>query len=162
MGNARTITEVRGKAGDGIGMPDPGFVRGDAAPFTVAQILDKDHVKVRIAGDLVFREPEKHATGKEAILRRGEKLWIATESWDAGIDYVLQISGSDHVPSVKADDPRVVAAITAHANVTMDDFGSVQEIEPPGLIAPGKHGKGGRNWGWPGGFDPARVPPTRI
>ena len=48
-GSARTMTEVLAKPGDGIGKPNPGFAMADTAAFTVVEIIDKDHVKVRVS-----------------------------------------------------------------------------------------------------------------
>ena len=153
-GQARTMTEVRAKPGDGIG----GTARGGAPPFTLVEILDKDHVKVRIAHDLVFREHEQNQTDKETILDRGKQLRIRTQSYDGGTNYTLRISDLDQVPVVKADDPKLIAAISAHANVTVDEVGSIQEIGPPGVVAPGKYGKRGRNRAHRSRFDPGSTP----
>ena len=130
------MTEVLAKPGDGIGKPDPGFAMADTAAFTVVEIIDKSHVKVRVSTDLVFRDAENRDAGKtEVILRAGDKLAVTTNTDDAGIEYTLRISDLDQVPVVKADDPKLIAAISAHANVTVDEVGSIQEIGPPGVVA---------------------------
>ncbi len=148
-GNARTITEVRAKPGDGIGNTT---WRGSAV-LTVVEIIDKDHVKVRVADDLVFKGPENYyRIANEEILGRHENLWIGTNSYDGGIDYTFRISDLDEVPVVKADDPKLIAAISAHANVTVDEVGSIQEIGPPGIVAPGRFGRERP------GFDPGKSP----
>ncbi len=147
-GNARTIREVRAKPGDEIGSAQHGETL-----VTVVEITDKDHVKVRIADAfVVFGPAGREQTEKEAIVARGEKLTFGTPSCDGGTNYTLQISDLDQVPVVKADDPEVIAAISAHANVTKDDVGSIQEVGPRGIVAPGGFGHGGE------GFDPAKLP----
>jgi Leucine-rich repeat (LRR) protein len=148
-GNARTITEVRATPGDRLGDTAG---RGSAAA-TVVEIIDKDHVKVRIADDLVISDSAgRERTDKEAIVVSGEKLTFGTPSYDGGTGYTLKMSDLDQVPVVKADDPDVIAAIAAHANVTKDDAGSIQEVGPRGIVAPGGYGYGGT------GFDPAKLP----
>ena len=116
------------------------------------EIIDKDHVKVRIARNLVFRDSARNKTGKEAILGREDQLRITTPSSDGGIDYTLQISELDQVPVVKADAPEIIAAISAHANVTKDEVGSIQEIGPPGVV-----GRAGDYQGH-AGFDTGKGP----
>ena len=56
------------------------------------------------------------------------------------------------MPVVKADDPKIIAAISAHANVTKDDVGSIQEVGPPGLVGPGEDNRPRA------GFDPGKGP----
>ena len=126
--------------------------RGSAV-LTIVDIIDKDHVKVRMADDLVFKGPENYyRIANEEILGRHENLWIGTNSYDGGIDYTFRISDLDEVPVVKADDPKLIAAISAHANVTVDEVGSIQEIGPPGIVAPGRFGRERP------GFDPGKSP----
>ncbi|MGO8689900.1 MAG: hypothetical protein ACLQLG_09715 [Thermoguttaceae bacterium] len=151
VSSAKTITEVRVRPGDGIGQQPKSFGK-EGTPFTLMEIIDKDHVKVRIAPNLVFRDTARNTTGKEAILGRGEQLRIATRSRDGGIDYTLQISELDQVPVVNADAPEVIAAISAHASVTKDEVGSIQEIGPPGVVGRGDFGPDRV------GFDPSKCP----
>ena len=60
-GIAITITDVRAKPGEGIGKPDPGFPMGGTAAFTVVEIIDKDHVKVRPLPATSFSETPRSA-----------------------------------------------------------------------------------------------------
>ena len=96
------------------------------------------------------------------ILRAGDKLAVTTNTDDAGIEYTLRISDLDQVPVVKADDPKLIAAISAHANVTVDEVGSIQEIGPPGVVHLVSMANLVAIWAGDNGFDPAKHPPTRT
>jgi hypothetical protein len=76
----------------------------EAAPFTVVEIIDKDHVKIRIAtghyydfwsDDEERRKADFHclATDNEVVVvRRGEALEAHTNSVCGGAYYILHIS----------------------------------------------------------------------
>ncbi len=132
--SAMTITDFRAKPGDGLA--GPGWRK--SAAFTVVEIPDKDRVKVWVADNLGLQNVAGRDRDEKLMrLRSGETLRVNTNTCDAGTDYALRISDLDEVPVVKADDPKVVAAISAHANVTKDEVGSIQEIGPPGVVGRG-------------------------
>jgi hypothetical protein len=137
---ANFVSEVRAHAGDGIGKSY--FIHNgrDAAPFTVLEVIDKHHAKIRIAQDLDWAPgSEKDRprdsdfkplwTGnQDVVLGLDEVLEARTRTICAGARYVLRISSLDDVPLVTADPPKVVDAIAAHSCVHVDDLGSVQAV----------------------------------
>ena len=120
------VTEVRARPGDGIGEP------GDRdQPFSLVEIVDRHHAKVRVNNSLVYgdRDRPKHPDA-EPVLVSLKKL----EAWmqvtcEAGPRYTLRILDTDHLPSVRADGPEVIAAIRRHAKLNLDQVGSVQGVE---------------------------------
>ena len=131
-----TIEEVRAEPSKGIGHQASG---AHTPPFTLLEIVDKDHAKVRIASDL-GREgdlPGKEQT-KEVLLAIGNSLSVHTYSYDAGATYTLRISDLKTVPPVMADSPDVVATLNKYAEIIKDGRGSIQFIGPPGAVRRGE------------------------
>ena len=126
-----TVQEMRAAPGEGIGHQSFDL---DTPPFTLLEIVDKDHAKVRIADDL-SRESELRDDNepKEALLSPGRSLRVHTQVYDAGATYTLRISDLGSVPPVIADSPEVVAILGEYAGVIKDKCGSVQIIGPPGV-----------------------------
>jgi hypothetical protein len=128
-----TTVEVRARPGDGVGRPYEG-----RCPFKILEIIDKDTVRVEVSNMLV-REGEKDRFGGVVVVKSLDKLEAWTLSNDAGESYTLRISLRKTVPAVVADSPVLITAISAHANITNDDSGSVQDVQP--LAPPGRVGR---------------------
>ena len=131
--------EIRAKPGDGIGVLAISFDESETSPFTLVEILGEDRARIRVANKSLGWEQSRKThndaeTGDTAVLKLGNKLTAWTHSCDGGSSYTLRISDLDQVPSVTADSPKLVEAIKAFANVTIDDRGSIQGVGPPGLL----------------------------
>ena len=125
------VQEVRAAPGEGIGHQSFG---PDTPPFTLLETVDKDHVKVRIASDLIREgEPRGSNEPKEVLLAVGGSLRVHTQTFDAGATYTLRISDLRSVPPVVEDSPQVIAILGEYAGVIKDNRGSVQIVGPPGV-----------------------------
>ena len=133
----QTMQEVKARPGDSIGHQSFGT---DAPPFTLLEIIDKDHARVRIASDLILIQ-EHQRRGSESsgdiVLAVGESLRAHTQSCDAGATYTLRITDLKSVPPVTADSSDIIAALSDCADVIKDKRGSIQVVGPPGV---GRHG----------------------
>jgi hypothetical protein len=171
---ARFISEVRARAGDGIGKSYFTSNGRKSAPFAVVEIIDKHHAKVRVAQDLgyalrseedVLRDSDFNSmsTGnRDVVLGVSQVLEARTRTVCAGARYILRISNLDAAPLVKADLPKVVDAIAAHACVHKDDLGSIQEViwYEPGLHRSGKTRSGHQSF--PDGEELKWIGPKRL
>jgi len=132
-----TIREVQARPGDDIGKQIWDVRDSTEAPFRLIEIVDEDHVKVRIPASLAIKkETSDLNSNREAVLARGQALAARTRSCDAGATYTLRFSDLNSVPSVVPDSADVIAALNARAEIVLDDRGSVQIVGPPrGLMA---------------------------
>ena len=141
------MAEVQAKPGDGVGKP----LYGDR-PFTLVEILGKNSARIRVSSSLdcdiqpslrdergrarirvsfpIVRGKADSRFGGTFVLKFGDTMEAGTVGCDGGTNYTLRISDLDRVPVV-SDSPQLIAAIAAHASITQDDLGSVQEVRPP-------------------------------
>jgi len=130
-----TIEEAQAEPGGGIGHVGSFLRHGNklAPPFILLEIVDKGHVKVRIASGLVKEGKIFEEKNQEELLVSGGSLVAHTPMYDAGETYTLRISDLKSAPIVRADSPEVVAALRTRAEVIKDDRGSVQNVGPHGM-----------------------------
>jgi hypothetical protein len=121
------IVEVQARPGEAIGPPGA-FLHGKP-PFVLVEILDKHHARVRVNSSLGHGDRSARAPpSPDPIVVSTDKLMAWSRTYDAGVDFTVRIVDLDQVPAVRADDPQTVAAISAHARLTKDRAGSVQEV----------------------------------
>ena len=110
----------------------------DGSLFTLDEILSRDRVKLRLGKYYLCKEQrtefKKDNYGETVVFSRGEKLRAWTPSSDAGENITIRFSDLDHVPQVTADDAVVVEALKRDADLTIDEAGSVQVVQPQGKL----------------------------